>query len=98
MSFRGGFQADYKTYLGTLSEIPYLEGAMSAEKGIEERLLALESAVAGLQFRLSRTAGPDWIDKITGSITDDEAFREALEYGRAFRHADRPEDEPGQQP
>ena len=71
---------------------------MIAENGVEQRLLALESAVAGLQVRLERTAAVDWIDKITGSISDDEAFREALEYGRAFRHADRPEDEPGQQP
>lgn len=66
---------------------------MIAEQGIEQRLLALESAVASLQVRLTRTAAVDWIDRITGSISDDEAFQEALEYGRAFRHRDRPEDE-----
>ena len=69
---------------------------MIADNGVEQRLLALESAVARLQVRQARTAAVDWIDKISGSISDDEAFEQALEYGRAFRHADRPEDEPGQ--
>jgi hypothetical protein len=67
---------------------------MIADELIEQRLLALESAVANLQFRLTKMApAANWIDKVTGSISDDEAFQEALEFGRAFRHADRPQDE-----
>jgi len=67
---------------------------MIADELIEQRLLALESRVANLQVRLSKMApATSWIDEITGSISDDEAFQEALEFGRAFRHADRPKDE-----
>jgi hypothetical protein len=29
-------------------------------------------------------------------VSDEEAFREALEHGRAFRQADRPADDPGE--
>jgi hypothetical protein len=72
---------------------------MSTEPTIEQRLAALEEAVRELQSRLSApTPAPNWIEKITGSISDVEAFEEALEYGRAYRHADRPPDEPDEQP
>ncbi|HBE47848.1 MAG TPA: transferase hexapeptide repeat containing protein, partial [Cyanobacteria bacterium UBA11369] len=32
----------------------------------------------------------NWLDKLIGSISDESAFLEALEYGRAFRQADKP--------
>ncbi|HYV39095.1 MAG TPA: VOC family protein [Gemmataceae bacterium] len=60
----------------------------------EQRLEALELAVAQLQTQLSVTDG-NWIDKFIGSVTDDEAFQQAMAYGRAFRISDRPSDEPG---
>jgi len=69
---------------------------MSAEPTIEQRLAALEAAVKELQSRLPvPTPDPKWWEK-TGPITDVEAFDEAMEYGRAFRYADRPPDEPGE--
>jgi hypothetical protein len=33
---------------------------------------------------------PDWLDRVIGSMKDEPAFEEALAYGRAIRHADRP--------
>ena len=34
-----------------------------------------------------------WAAKVIGSVSDIEGFDEVLEYGRAFRHADRPADD-----
>jgi len=64
----------------------------------EQRLATLERAVADLQ-RQSTGIPPscNWLEKVTGSISDEKAFLEALEFGRAFRQADRPPDEPDEQ-
>lgn len=59
---------------------------------IEQRLVTLEQAVADLQSK-SQSTSENWLEKFIGSISDEAAFLEALEYGRAFRQADRPLDE-----
>ena len=67
------------------------ERLMVSETVIEARLTKLENAVAELQRQA--TVAPqkeDWLDAITGSITDEEAFLEALKYGREFRESDKP--------
>jgi len=69
---------------------------MLNETMIEQRLSALESAVVDLQRQAA--AAPthaNWLDKFIGSVSDLEAFEEALEYGRAFRQSDRPLDQLG---
>ena len=72
---------------------------MSNETILEQRLAAVEHAVADLQRLLAGGPTPsDWLDKVTGSVTDEAAFREALEFGRAFRSADRPPDEADEEP
>ncbi len=65
---------------------------------LEQRLEAVECAVANLQRRLG-DAPPvgNWLEKAAGSISDEPAFLEALEFGRAFRRADLPADEGGEQ-
>lgn len=69
---------------------------MLDEAVLEQRLALLERAVAELQNRLAVAITPgNWLEKVTGTVSDEAAFREALEYGRVFRHADRPQDEPG---
>ena len=35
-----------------------------------------------------RTPVPNWLDRLTGSISNDELFVKALEYGRSFRVVD----------
>lgn len=63
---------------------------------LKQRLAAVEQAVADIQRRLAPTpAHLNWLDKVTGSISDEEAFLEALELGRTYRNADRPPDEAG---
>ncbi len=72
---------------------------MLDEATIEQRLNILEQAVADLQRRLPPVPGAaNWLEKLTGSISDEQGFLEVLEFGRAFRHADRPADEPGEKP
>ncbi len=64
---------------------------MPAEATLEERLARLEAIVCELQRRLdSQTPAPNWLERIIGSFKDEPAFEEVLEFGRAFRQADRP--------
>ncbi len=64
---------------------------MPAVATLEERLAAVEQAVRELQHLMAaRPASPDWLERLTGSMKDEPAFAEVLEYGRAIRQADRP--------
>ncbi|MBI3406919.1 MAG: transferase hexapeptide repeat containing protein [Planctomycetes bacterium] len=65
---------------------------MSNDTTVEARLAKVEHAVSDLQRMLNGAVQKEnWIEAVTGSITDEEAFVEALQYGREFRQADRPE-------
>jgi len=66
---------------------------MLDETVIEQRLETLEQAVSDLQRKLESKPSENWLDKLIGSISDEAALLEALEYGRAFRQADKPTDE-----
>lgn len=71
---------------------------MIDEVSLDRRLATLERVVADLQLRLAAApASSNWLDKVTGSISDEPAFLEALEYGKALRMADRPSDETSEQ-
>lgn len=67
---------------------------MLDETLLEHRLTTLEQAVSDLQHKVEHQAEhqgehqPNWLDKLIGSISDEEAFLEALEYGRAFRQSE----------
>ncbi len=72
---------------------------MSSETILEQRLEAVERAIIDLRSRLAGgPASSNWLDEVTGSVTDEAAFREVLEIGRAFRSADRPVDDTDDQP
>lgn len=70
---------------------------MLDETVLEHRLLILEQAVSDLQRKVEGKPSENWLEKLIGSISDREAFLEALEYGRAFRQADKPTDEDDEQ-
>jgi hypothetical protein len=59
---------------------------MLDETLLEHRLTTLEQAVSDLQHKVEHK--PNWLDKLIGSISDEEAFLEALGYGRAFRQSE----------
>jgi hypothetical protein len=67
---------------------------MLDETAIESRLAKLEQEVAALKQKSADESTPtNWINRLIGSISDDEAFLEALKYGREFRDTDKPVDE-----
>lgn len=67
---------------------------MLDEVALEQRLATLERAVSELQDKLDPKFSPNnWLDNFIGTISDEEAFLEALEYGRIFRKSDRLIDE-----
>lgn len=64
------------------------------ETNFEQRLVILENTVAGLKRQFTNIQSSDnWLDKVIGSISDESAFSEALEYGQSFRKNDRTEHE-----
>jgi hypothetical protein len=67
---------------------------MLNEATIERRLITLEQTVCDLQRKVdSKPAAEGWLQKLTGSVSDEAVFLEALEYGKTFRQSDRPIDE-----
>ncbi len=63
---------------------------MPSDTLVEQRLSAVEDAVAEIQRRLAnRTPAPNWVERFTGSFKDEPAFAEVVAYGRAFRSANR---------
>ncbi len=76
-----------------------MDNLMSSETILEQRLAAVERAIVDLQSRLNGgPSRPDWLDEVTGSVSDEAAFREVLEIGRTFRSSDRPLDDFDDQP
>jgi hypothetical protein len=72
---------------------------VSNELVLEQRLVAVERAISDIQLQLAGSRpSPDWLDAVTGSVTDEAAFREALKFGQDFRSADRPTDDREGQP
>lgn len=56
---------------------------------IEERLAAVEAAVAELrEHGVIQPPAPDWLEQVVGSFQDEPAFEEVLAYGRAIREGE----------
>ena len=71
---------------------------MLDEATLERRLVILEQQVADLKRKSeSNSISSNWLNQLIGSISDESAFLEALEYGRAFRQADKPTDQAHEQ-
>jgi hypothetical protein len=67
---------------------------MATMNEIEQRLSAVEQAVAELQHRTGdRDAADNWLQKVRGSFRGDPIFAKMIEYGREIRNADRPDDD-----
>ncbi|NJO50651.1 MAG: hypothetical protein HC840_15750 [Leptolyngbyaceae cyanobacterium RM2_2_4] len=62
---------------------------MIPNASLEERLAAVEAAIAELQEKVADPQPTDWLQQITGSFKDEPAFEEVLAYGRAIRKGDK---------
>jgi hypothetical protein len=55
---------------------------MMTQTELEERLLAVETALQELQRRLATLLpAPNWLDEMSGSFKDDPAFEEVIALG-----------------
>jgi hypothetical protein len=61
---------------------------MTTDASLEERLAAVEAAIAELQKQIAIPQQTNWLQQITGSFKDEPAFEEVLAYGRAIRQGD----------
>lgn len=61
---------------------------MTTNTSLEERLAAVEAAIAQLQKQVAVPQPMNWLQQITGSFKDEPAFEEVLAYGRAIRQED----------
>jgi hypothetical protein len=69
---------------------------MAPDMSIEQRLTAVETAVAEIQRRLANeTPVQNWLERFTGAFKDEPAFAEVVAHGRALRLADRPQEGDG---
>ncbi len=66
---------------------------MLDEVKLEQRLIMIEKAISHLQNQMNEPTQPqNWVEKMTGSISDKEAFLEALEYGKIWRETEQMRD------
>jgi hypothetical protein len=61
---------------------------MTTNTSLEERLAAVETAIAELKKQVAAPQPTNWLQQITGSFKDEPAFEEVLAYGRAIRQGD----------
>lgn len=61
---------------------------MATNTSLEERLAAVEAAIAQLPKQIATPGPANWLQQITGSFKDEPAFEEVLAYGRAIRQGD----------
>jgi hypothetical protein len=61
---------------------------MTANASLEERLAAVEAAIAQLQQQIIISQKINWLQQVTGSFKDEPAFEEVLAFGRAIRQGD----------
>uniref|UniRef100_B8HSR0 Transferase hexapeptide repeat containing protein n=1 Tax=Cyanothece sp. (strain PCC 7425 / ATCC 29141) TaxID=395961 RepID=B8HSR0_CYAP4 len=61
---------------------------MAINLSLEERLAAVEAAIAELQQQVTLPQPTNWLQQITGSFKDEPAFEDVLAYGQAIRQGD----------
>ncbi len=61
---------------------------MTSNLSLEDRLSAVENAIATMQEQISNSQPINWLQQITGSFENELAFEEILTYGQAIRQGD----------
>lgn len=62
---------------------------MATNTSLEERLAAVEAAIAQLQKQVATPQLTSWLQQVTGSFKDEPAFEEVLAYGQWDRQSNR---------
>jgi hypothetical protein len=60
---------------------------MATLEELEQRLIAVEAAVAELREQKKTTLDSNWLERIAGSCSDNPAFDEVVRLGREFRES-----------
>jgi arginine deiminase len=82
-------------YNGTIVVLLRKEFVMTGEHDLESRVAVLERTVDELKSKIGAAHDmASWLKQI-GTVTDQEAFLQAMEYGKEIRHSDRPSADPG---
>jgi hypothetical protein len=57
---------------------------------LKQEIVDLKQEIVDLkQKNIDRSTANNWMDRLVGSISDEAAFLEALDYGRSVRQADK---------
>jgi hypothetical protein len=62
--------------------------SQTENRSVEERLTALEMAIADIQHQLPASQSQNWVEEFSGSLEDEPEFEVVLAYGRAIRQGD----------
>jgi len=61
---------------------------MTTNTTLEERMAAVEAAIAQIQEQIDHPKSLNWLEQISGSFKDEPAFEEILASGQAIRRGD----------
>lgn len=61
---------------------------MTANTSLEERVAAVEAAIAKLQEQALVSQSKNWFQQVSGSFKDEPAFDQVLAYGKMIRRGD----------
>jgi len=67
---------------------PYFSQSMTTNTSLEERMAAVEAAIAQIQQQIDHPKSLNWLEQISGSFKDEPAFEEILALGQAIRRGD----------
>ena len=68
---------------------------MPTMEELEQRLIAVEKAVAELRRRVAAPATENWLERIAGKFEGDPEFEKVIQYGREFRDSHPYPEDPG---
>jgi hypothetical protein len=60
---------------------------MATLEELEQRLIAVEKAIAELRQQTATPASESWLDRIAGKFENDPEFEKVIQYGREFRES-----------
>jgi hypothetical protein len=69
-----------------------VEELMNPQLSLEQRVTALEVQMVQVRQQVGPPPKKTWFDLMSGAFENVPEFEEVVQYGREYRHADRPSD------